>query len=139
MSYKPDEHPFQAGLEVALVFRSSYGDRVRFEIKKVAKVLKNGNFRLEGSPQQYRANCSTWSSGAVWTARPTGPSSYQQVSRIELLTDKLREEAAASTRREKFRNLVEKLRGAGMAAVTEAQVATLAALLAEITGEKADG
>jgi hypothetical protein len=139
MSYKPDEHPFQAGLEVASVHRPTYSDRVSIEVKKVAKVLKNGNFQLEGSPQQYRASCITWSSGAEWTAHATGSSFYRQDLHIELLTDKLREESAASTRREKFRKLVEKLSRARMAAVTDAQVATLAALLAEITVEKDDG
>lgn len=50
---KPEQHPFQPGVKVAVVSRARFGDSVSFREAVVAKIYKNGNFCLEGSAQQW--------------------------------------------------------------------------------------
>ncbi len=73
----------------------SYG-----EVKKVAKIHKNGNFTLEGSAQQYKP--------VGWikdTAYPTGESSYVR-TRICLHNDAMKQRiAAGKIRREHERRV----------------------------------
>lgn len=131
MRHAPDEHPFQAGVEVAIVNRG-YSESVTLTVRKVAKVLKTGNFRLEGSDQQYAASC--WNKNdpdPQWFAHSTGNSGYSYRTRLEPLTDKLKAEAASSDRKKKFREIAETLSRARLDDVTEAQIAILQELLTQ--------
>lgn len=126
-------HPFQIGVEVALVTRNYTG--VSYSIHKVAKVHKSGRFCLEGSPQQYRPENGRWG-GEGWSATATG--SHSSYSKIELITDKLREEAASTKRRSKFKNIVYNIdRDAHRLSenVTDAHIADLYRIYAELDGK----
>jgi len=57
-----NESPFQPGAEVAIQIQGGWRAPHSFRLGRVAKVHKNGNFVLEGSPQQWR---------------PYAPSSYE--------------------------------------------------------------
>lgn len=128
MSIAPEGSPFQPGVEVAIVAPRG-GGNVSFKTAKVGKVFKNGNFKLEGGDQQYRIVRSF----GKWTAEATGNDRYNRTA-IELITDELRAAAAATTRQNKFANLAEQLSRARNTKVTDAQVATLEALVSEIVG-----
>lgn len=69
---KEEPHPFQPGVEVAVM--SAYDDG-RFTKTKVAKIYKNGNFVLEAEnykTQQWKASSRKWSvEDEIWEANPT--------------------------------------------------------------------
>ena len=48
------DHPFQPGVDVALVARYYYDNSVSYRLAKVAKVYKTGRFVLEGNKRQYK-------------------------------------------------------------------------------------
>jgi hypothetical protein len=103
----PIDHPFQPGVEVAIVSRSFNGD-VSYRKAVVAKVHKNGNFTLEGGEgRQYRPWSTAWINPRQWVGRPTGAN--RSSAGIELLTDELQEQAEATQRRHEFRKLVDRL------------------------------
>lgn len=127
-------HPFQPGVEVALVDRYQWGGGVSYRTAKVAKVHKTGNFTLDGDTrQQYRAH--EWDS--EWIATKTGGSGYERGPRIEMITDNLIAEARNSNRRAKFRNAVEHLSRLRDADVTDEQLAHVEILVAQL-GKKKD-
>ncbi len=127
-------HPFQIGVEVALVTRNYTG--TSYSIHKVAKVHKSGRFCLEGSQQQYRPQKDRWGDSSGWSATATG--SHSAYSKVELITDKLRAEAAATKRQNRFKNVVYNLdRNARHLAehVTDAHIADLERIYAELGGK----
>lgn len=127
-------HPFQAGVEVALVTRNYTG--TSYSIHKVAKVHKSGRFCLEGTQQQYRPEKDIWGDSGGWTATATG--SHLAYSKVELITDKLRAECAATKRQNRFKNVVYNLdRDTRHLAerVTDAHIADLERIYAELGGK----
>jgi hypothetical protein len=56
------DNPFKPGAQVAIQMQGGWRAPHSFKLGRVAKVHKNGNFTLEGSPQQWR---------------PYAPSSYE--------------------------------------------------------------
>lgn len=73
------ESPFIAGAQVAVYSVRSWG--LPIPVKKVvAKVHKNGNFVLEGTPEQWKPGKS-WGRDR-WQASRTGQSSYSQTCEI---------------------------------------------------------
>lgn len=90
-----NEHPFQPGVEVALVTYQRYGNGMSFKRAKVAKVHKSGRFVLEGSTQQYRAYRDYWGNG--WEGIATGNSLY--LDKVELITPSLLERVEETKRR----------------------------------------
>lgn len=66
----PDS-PFQPGVEVAIQVQGGWRAPHSFKRGRVAKVHKNGNFVLEGSPQQWRPYAPS-SYENFWRAGATG-------------------------------------------------------------------
>jgi hypothetical protein len=114
------ESPFQPGIVAAKVHRDSFSAYASFKKVTIAKVYKNGNFVLVGSPQQYRPS-RHWDK---WVGVQVNGYSGD---RIEILTDELREEAAQSERRREFSEIVKSL-GAWRGPVSEYQLAQARAL-----------
>jgi hypothetical protein len=130
-----EQHPFQPGQEVAVVSKGRFGPDASYRFTKVAKVYKNGNFVLEGSPQQYRASRSFYEEKSEWSGSSTGEV-WDYVS-VRLITDKLREEVAASARARRFARVVDDLGGnRGFARrATDTHIADLERILSELNGE----
>jgi hypothetical protein len=127
----PIDHPFQPGVEVAIVSRGFGGD-VSYRNAIVAKVHKNGNFTLnDGANQQYRPWATAWANPRRWTARPTGEITSNPT--IELLTDELQKQVDATNRRNEFRDLVKRLDRVQLSDVAQAQLEQLRALVDDIT------
>lgn len=129
-------HPFQPGVEVAIVKRSDWGG-TSYSCAKVAKVHKTGRFVLEGSNQQYCAQNGMW--GDIgWKGHATGGSPYQHSRRVELITDKLREEVENTDRCNRYLRVVEKFdvrRKNFSKRATDAQIADLERIYAELNVE----
>jgi len=133
-----EQHPFQAGVEVALVTRNN-GD-TRFTLGRVEKVHKTGRFVIVGSSQQYRAGKDTYSK--MWQGRQSGGSSFYGRTYVELVTDELRQEAANTLRRARFLDTVftfDKYRRKYAERVTDAQLADLLRILTELQVEPEEG
>lgn len=131
---EPTDHPFQPGVEVAIVTRNYNG--TSYSLSKVAKVYKNGNFVLEGNNQQYRASRG-WLDSERWEATATG-SSYGAHARVELVTDKLREEVTATIRKNHFKNVIYALNREAIELsdrATDAHIGDLRRIYAELTGK----
>lgn len=90
----------QVGAEVIEVYSGSFGRRRYGATRKIAKVLKTGNFKIEDSDQQYRP----WST--YTRAFRTGNGRYGSSS-LSLLTDELTAEMAAEAQFLRARKIVE--------------------------------
>lgn len=90
----------EIGAEMVEVYSGSFGRRRYGATRKIAKVLKTGNFKIEGSDQQYRP----W--GTYTRAFRAGNGHYGSSS-LSLLTDELIAEMAAEAQFLRARKIVE--------------------------------
>jgi len=65
-------NPFVPGAKVAIQVQSGWRGPIGFRAGVVAKVLKSGNFTLEGSPQQWRPYPPSSGWEKWWRAGATG-------------------------------------------------------------------
>lgn len=87
------DSPFIVGAEVAIVSRSNWTSDVTYRKARIANVYKNGNFLIEGSPQQ-------WKPGNGKAYR-TGERGYIY-DHIEPLSHQLEEEVRKTRLRQSF-------------------------------------
>ena len=90
------EHPFQPGVEVAVL---SGHNHQNFKLAKVARVYKTGKFVLEGDAQQWKARQS-WRDDRRWCAEPTGQSTWSRhVAQVVLNDETFQTEHATEAER----------------------------------------
>ena len=77
------EHPFQPGVEVAVL---SGHNHQNFKLAKVARVYKTDKFVLEGDAQRWKARQS-WRDDRRWYAEPTGRTWYPTLIFVERAFD----------------------------------------------------
>jgi hypothetical protein len=124
--------PFVVGLEVAIAHRARWGFGVAVKSATITRVYKNGNFLLDDNVQ-WKPSCATWSAGREWTAHAP---SHRGYGRVELWTDKLREEIAETARRHQFSTLVDTIRKY-CGPVSEATLRSASALASLLAGDAA--
>jgi len=126
-------HPFQPGVEVALVTYPRWGGYPTFTRATVAKVRKDGRFILDNGPQQYRPYHNTFYIDK-WEGKPTGDNIY--AATVEIITQKLLDEVNAGKRKRAFQNAVEKLSRLRDKDVTAEQLAIVEAIVAQLYDKK---
>ncbi len=98
-----EPHPFQPGVEVALVTRSRYSG-VSYTVEKVEKLHKTGRFVLESSTRQFRP----YKRGDQWCAGMRSDS-WGTSQEVELITDKLKAEVEKTKLEKRFQSAVDRL------------------------------
>lgn len=126
MSVDKTNHPFQAGVTVALL-TSGWG-KPRPVKRVVAKVHKNGNFILEGNPEQWKPYGTDW---AVRTGRNTWDRDSLQVWTVE--HDEM---LKASDRFIQWRRAVEKITNTKVADPTPEMISAIQDVVTMIEGRE---
>ena len=124
------DHPFQPGVEVAVISRPSFGRGVSYRLAKVARVYKSGKFVLEGSTKQLRPHLSPWGD-KEWSA-----SSSDYKVKVEFVTEALKAEVAAYELERRFRYAISgivKVESDAARRATVAHCEALERILAELT------
>lgn len=131
------EHPFQAGVDVALVTRSKV--LVAFSIVKIGKVYRTGRFILEGETHQWTPSLNA---AGEWIATDGGTSRVN----IEMVSDRLLAEVATSDRLSQFRRIqgdlarIDASVGSPLARrLTDQHIADLSGIVAELTAQDFGG
>lgn len=130
------ESPFVAGLEVVVIRNYRFGAGLTYTRGRIAKVHKGGNFRLEGSEQQYRPRLSGFGTGTGWSAYLTGDQKYAAwwVS-IDIMTPAFEQKIAACARSVEYQDLattIERHSRLRELEVTQAQLDAARALVAAL-------